>query len=167
MDIGGGGSRDVNSLQTDAATMRNEDYLVDNALAFAWACKMSGVSAKYSTIQILNPTASDLKVFIDQVHIWCPTSTAIRIGHYNTELANDVGGFRNKRLGSATGETNVFYEALGTVAPYGNIETGLLANTPLVVRFKYGFELDPGAGLAVACHTVNLALSVGYEMKEV
>lgn len=167
MRIGGGGSQDVNLLQSDAAQFRNQDFVVDAELAFWGAAIQAAVAANFSGVQLFNPAASGVLALIDQIVISSTSTQEAFITSVSLELTTDIGTWDANKLGASGGLSHLRAEAQGLVPGDVAMRVHIIADIPVVLRFEYPVQIPAGNGLNVVSGIVNVPLVCSYIGREI
>lgn len=167
MRIGGGGSQDINLLQSDAAQFRNEDFVVDNALAFFGFGTEGPNAAAFPHVQLFNPNASGVVLLVDSLIVSTTTSQLVHISTHGTELPSSGGLWKNHFLGGVDGAGRIRRQASGSVLGTVIMEFDLLADSPLTHHFKYPVLLVEDRGFIAIGGVVNTDITVSFLGREV
>ena len=105
-------------------------------------------------IQLLNPGASDRKIYVLNAYAAAVTGNVLELRQYDTPLTTLVGTGFNYFLDNPNGNgelrTQGIAPALGTtIFP---VRTGVMFEIPIF--YKWGFLIPQGSGVLIA-HTVN------------
>lgn len=166
MKIGGGGSEDVNLLQSDNVTLRNLDAVTSNGFAFIFGGWLDSTAGEYSHVQVMNPTGSGKVVFIDQYSIASAANSQVRTGFFDTELTTDLGAFVNKLAGGSAASAHLRIQrdssALGT--SYQTV--WLLQYSTFPFMLTPPVELAAGKGFILELTTANTAGICSFQIRE-
>ena len=126
------------------------------------------VAAKYSTVQLLNPTDSGKNVYVESLLGFVTALSGIVIGKFNTVLAVDTGAAYPKKLDGSVGVAQCRREAQAAPpaisSSYDFLGSGTLMPPPL--KLSAPIYLPPGYGLAAYATTVNVDLTMNFEWYE-
>ena len=165
MRIGTGRSTDIALLFSDAATIRNEDSVVNADLAFAGGKTQVAGAAQNSLVMVFNPAASGINVFIDGFVCSVSAAALCSLRFSSTELTTFLSTWFAKKLGEGSGLARLSIQ-LGLTAN-AFYEFKVTATEARFVEFKYPVQLPEGQGLIVACQLVNTRIDVGFWGREV
>ncbi len=158
MRIGGGGSTDINLLQSDASQFRNQDYVVSQSGAFQGIFSVGALAANISHAQIYNPSGSGITVIVDGIVISSNAVGSLEIASYATELTTSAGAWANTLFGGAAGSgiirTQQNGSALGTIVGVNY----MAALAPWEIWFRYPVQLQESNGLIVRQGGANAAV---------
>ena len=167
MRISGGGSGNVNVLQSDAGQFRNRDFITAQDGAFMCGLVLGGDSAVYSHIGMHNINGGGVTLLIDEIIITVASDMTIVLASYDTVLANNVGPWKCLHTSGAAGNSRLAWErSAGTLGTsYGELD--VLAGRPLTVSFPTPLEVDDDDGFHVHGQTVNVGIGVIFKGREV
>ena len=166
MKIGGGGSENINILQSDDITLRNLDAVTEDNQAFWGGAQLAAAGGKYPHVQIYNPSGSGVILLLDSILISPVTESTYGWGLYTTECTTDVGAVQSKLVGGAAGNAHVRTENASSV-----LVTGF---GPVYVASARCYELIAGPpfiigaakGIAVYGVVVNTSVGVAFSIRE-
>lgn len=167
MRLNGGGQSWVEKALSDANAFRNEDFVVDNDGAFWRGITLPGVAVQFSHIQIFNPAASGITLFVDSFISSSSNTSGILFSYFDTELTTDIGAWFSKQRGGSAGAGRIRRE--NNAAQLGTVISNqrLLANTPFPINLSLPIELAAGEGFLVVSGSVNIDLLVLFTGREV
>lgn len=167
MRIGSAGSTNINLLQSDIFTFRNEDFVVDTGGAFENGQTVVALAANVSQIQLLNPVASGITVLVDSFSASLSLAGEIAWGRLDTALAVLTAEQSNKKIGAANKVAQV--RIANNPIRQGSVlaRRRLAANITTTKGFKYPIELTPGIGFIIETVAVNVTLSSELDWREV
>jgi len=128
----------------------------------------SASASKYSYVQLLNPAASGVDVYVDSVYFGTQGGSSSVFRRYGTAVATlETTGASNAKDGVA-----VPVAELRTDARSSHVGTEIAAlrnkaDNIMSWRFTTPVKLSPGEGLAVSTTAVNEALRANFEWREV
>jgi hypothetical protein len=166
MRQGGGGASDINLLQSDAFTFRNEDYVVNEGLSYSFGTNVAAVAAEFSVIQLWNPDASGVDIMIDRITVTSIVSTFITMRRQTAAEASKVGDWKSTKLDAADGNGELRYDSVAAVAGTTIDSIFVLANSPYDFELEYPVLIPENYGLGIVCQTVNQPLYVSFRGRE-
>ena len=160
MQINGGGSGNVNVLQSDTGQYRNLDFVVAQRLAFHFGVIKPAVAGESGQIQIYNPVGSGV-VFS------CPDLSGVSFRRTVTEFATDQGVWVSQLSNGVDGHAKI--RSNTEVAPAGFILgiTYLAARTPFNFIPPGGIQIVEGLGYSVGSDITNTLFSAYFFGREV
>lgn len=167
MRISGGGSGNVNILQSDTGQFRNDDFVTAQDGAFMCGTDVTNVSGQYGLIQLYNPAASGVTVLVDAIAVSPYANTTMALKWFNTEADTEIFAWPSLLLDAGAG--NAVLRRHNNVALQGSylgIIT-LLAFQPYTFRPKAPIEYEEEKGLIVQSLDVNTAFSTTFYGREV
>tara|TARA_Y100000310_G_scaffold205886_1_gene206244 strand:+ start:258 stop:761 length:504 start_codon:yes stop_codon:yes gene_type:complete len=167
MRISGGGSGNVNVLQSDAGQFRNADFVTSQNGAFVRGAGIGGNAAEYTHIQCLNPAASGVVTLIDAIDVSVFSDSVVVFAHYDTELATKSGDFLPTLMGGSNGQTEFRWDQNGAQLGTTYFELSLLASMPRSVVFREPLQLAAEEGFLVYDQSTNIGMNVVYFVREV
>ena len=167
MRIGSGGSQDINTLQSDAAQFRNEDFVVDKAAAFMETAGQAAVAAEYSHVQLWNPVGSAIVSLVDGIIFKSNTTQDIYLRDTSTIFGALDSNWSNMKLGAADGITDIRTGTNAAIQGDALMILAILADTVIYVPLTYAFNMAAGEGLLVVAGTVNTKIAATYIGREV
>ena len=154
-------------IQTDAGVARNTDIDTDQSRAMFGSIIDGGVGGQFAHVQLFNPAASGVVVWVDKLILTSPSSQQVELGLHNTALAS-LGSFKgNKNFGAAAPAAEVRGQpsAVPTGTVYGVV--GVDADqSPTTIEFKRPIRLDAGEGFIQRARTLATVLVVTWEWRE-
>lgn len=167
MRIGGGGSTDINLLQSDAAQFRNKDFVVSQDGAFIGSSVLQAAVSRFPVIQLFNPVGSGVTIIIDHVDYSGTTTQTVSMGFHNIELADDRGAWINQRAAGGAGQGHIRDENFNAATITEFASYFAVSFRIKELPFEYPFILAEGEGLAVQGLTVTTLITVGFYGREV
>lgn len=168
MRIGGGGSQDVNLLQSDSAQYRNQDLVTSQGLAFAGSTVQVAVAAEYAHVQLYNPAESGVVIIVDRVFVSFSAAMRANVARYETALTTLNVNWRNKLAGSADGAGEVRRQSDGSqLFDAGWYTQELAAGAIWTVPLDHPIILPEGQGIVVFGNTVNIGVTASFAGREV
>lgn len=167
MRIGGGGSTDINQLQSDAAQFRNRDFVVDNGQAFFGGTNLSGVAAEFSHIQIYNPAGSGVELLIDGAFTSINVTSTVYLRYFDTELTTVSGFWFNQKRDGSFGVAVLRRQTDAAILGSRIFQWRSLANTPYTLVFPSPVLLPAATGLIFATGGVNVTLDGDFYGREI
>lgn len=166
MEVNAGGITDINQLFSEDGIIRNGDKIVNDLNAFVGGQVRTAVAATHAAIQLVNPTASGVALFIDGIELSTDISGLVRISSRGTPLANLLGGWFNNKIGAANGLGMIYNESLGALTGTTYTTRNMLANQPYFIRFPFPLLIPENAGLVTQCDTQNTNLTCIFHGRE-
>ena len=166
MKIGGGGSEDVNLLQSDNVTLRNLDAVTSNSFAYIFGGALSQTSGEYSHIQVLNPTGSGKVVFVDRCDIETQGDSVVRMAFHDTALTTDLGAFLNKLRGGSAATAHLRIQRNASALGTSFQAFALLAQTTYPLVLSPPIELAAGEGFIMQLTAANTAGFATFQIRE-
>lgn len=167
MRINSAGSTNINLLQSDAFTFRNEDYVTSMGGAFFEGINLPAVGGSYSKSQLYNPSGSGVTLILDSIYAMSDTSTNLAIaGTSGIQLTASSAG-TNKNLGGSTSAGRRQYEITGTSVSGGSVYIPVSASVPTEISFPYPVIIGENRGLFVRPLLANESLDITFFWREV
>lgn len=166
MRIGGGGSTDINLLQSDIAQFRNEDFVVSQDGAFLGSSLLQAAVSRFPVIQLFNPLATTATIMVDGISFSTTTTQQIIVGLHDTELTSDRGAWISK-LPGGVGQGHIRDENFNATTIVEFERYFVLANTPNFIEFRYPIFLQEEEGLAIQGLTITTLMAAGFHGREV
>lgn len=157
----------VSTLASTAAVPQGGDVDTSNDHAFINGGPVGASAGNFSFIQLLNPAASGIIVYVDAITL-CRITTAGRVllTQYDVALTNQFTGPRNKRLSGANSIARVRWDIgaglLGT--QFGDMS--FPADVPFRWPLDNPWKLAAGQGLLVEPQVVNMGIIAMFEWRE-
>lgn len=129
------------------------------------------VAAKYSTVQIFNPSDSTVDVSFLALSAYVGAAARCRVVNSDVALATEVTTrINNVRRGSVGRQFKVYTEAVDALSDVALGYTQVAATTPTGTGLQIGscfYTLAPNTGIAVQCETANVLLTVQFSINQV
>jgi len=167
MRIEGGGSGNVNVLESDAGQYRGRDFVTANQNAYEMGSTQGAVAAEFPHIQLKNPVGSGRIVLVERIIIGGSNAGLAYLRRYDTDLATLLETWRCNDIGAADGVAEFRQESLAV--PVGTFMSSMFspADTPYKNDTEFPYLLREGIGLIVRLGTANTVLSVTFQGREV
>ena len=167
MRISGGGSGNINVLQSDSGQYRNKDFITDQNGAFQAGTSLAGAAGKYTHSQIINPADSGITTLIDKAVVALDTTGKFRFSMYDTELSTAVWAWRSRKNAGAAGKSLFRWEQNAGVLGTLHFEIQVTADVPYMIHWDEPIELAEGEGCVLVATTVNVAINTAWFGREV
>ena len=167
MRIAGGGSPNVNVLNSDAGQYRNRDFVSAQDGAYMQGANQAAVAGKYSHIQLLNPAGSGVVALVDRVEFSTGAAGLIYFRYYDTGVTTLVQAWEPTLRGGNAGISQVRQDTNAAVLGTRVVRAEVLADTMYSFIFRYPVILAAAEGCMVAADTANTALLASFYGREV
>lgn len=145
------------------------DTWTDNSRAFIGSEVQVLSAGNKSSVQLFNPVASGVNVYIDRITAQVTTASIIELHRYDTALATLSAQFLNKQAGAGAGggvirKTNVGAVSLGTIV--GQWDVAGVTNVELLNARAAPVKLVPGSGIHVSHQGTGNDVIATFEWRE-
>lgn len=135
--------------------------------SFAGWVTQNAVAGEFAHLQLFNPVGRTQNIAISKLHLFTVATCNIQLRWFATPLTTLWSSPNNKRFGGANSTAELRQQSNVAVLGNGaNINTAMLANTPVQIDFKEPVVLEPGMGLVAANVTANAFLSLSVDFYE-
>lgn len=157
MRIGSAGSTNINLLQSDSFTFRNQDYISSQARVFTYGGNQGNGGLTYAIPQIYNPIGSGVTVLLDRVLFSTNGAGFTLLERIVSSFGTKQSDWRNMLLGDVDGQAEIYghSSAFSIGSLYGQYYTG--AGVIMELNFPYPFILEEDYGLALSHIGTNIA----------
>lgn len=167
MQINSAGSTNINLLQSDQFTFRNEDYVVDADGAFMYGQTVSGL-LNYNQAQLWNPVGSGITVLLDEIHLTIGAGAVIQFQQYNVALTTLAGEWYSKKEYLTQGNAQFRSDASGAAAGILMAIYRLQIEQLYTFKFQYPWMIPEGRGFHVAHINAGAGpLDISFQGREV
>ena len=166
MQLNSPGATDINLLQSDGVTFRNQDFLVNAGKGFFGTAIQQAVASTYSCVQLYNPVSSGVTIMVDRIVASTLSAAQVAVRTYSTALTTKVTDVTNIRVGQSDGQGEIRRNNEGSIPGTGVLLVQLGANAPFQFELDYPFQLDEGEGILVCSHDVQITLLTAFQSRE-
>jgi len=161
------GGANVNASSMSVSVVDGGKARTDAGKAFMAYGYQAPVAAQYSHVQLWNPAASGVNVYVEKSLISLGVTGGVFIARYNTALTTLSGSLVAKKSSASASASQIRNEA-NAGALYSGILAALTipAGTPFMLEFTEPVLLPPGYGLIFLNQTANRDLAVCPEIFE-
>ena len=167
MRINNAGSVDINLLQSDEITYRNQDYVVSQGGAFYDGTSVGGDTSKYTTLQLYNPAGSGKILIIDSIFFSTAANATVSVAQYATEQANDIRAWRSALFGGSAGVSHLRWAQHASVTGSVITTVYLLATTPFQLVEDNPIQVGATNSIQIISETANVGLTANFIGREV
>lgn len=166
MDIGGPSASIDYHLPSSAANPRLNDLVSFNDDIYSSDDRQAPVAAEYSHVLLFNPVGSGITTFIDLI-LASTSAISLRMAWHNAVLTTDNGVWASHSDIAANGISKTYQQTNGALLGTPWYVTDFISTSILLLPFAYPIRLDEGKGLVVESASVNNAIRVHFEGREV
>lgn len=167
MRINSAGSTNINLLQSDAFTFRNQDYVVSQQGAFFRGIDLPATSAQYCKAQLFNPSGSGITVILDRVIVSATAAGTLSISNTSTQLSGGSSAGANNLLGGAGSQATRKYEISAGSVSTAALVLPVAANSPLELPFPFPILIEENDSLFIRPAATNRGMNVSFFWREV
>lgn len=167
MRINSAGSTNINLLQSDQFTFRNQDFVVSQQGAFFRGISLPATANEYSKGQLYNPSGSGITIILDRVVISTDQNGTISVSQSGNSLAGTSVNGVNQLMNGAGGSGDL--ESLSSAAAFlsGAMQIPIMANEPLQLPFQYPIIIEEEDGFFFRPSAQNRELTAALFWREV
>jgi len=126
-----------------------------------------GVAATFSLVEIANPAASGVIVFVDSMVVTSAASTAVTLRHTITTATNPSAASNNKDIAQGLGAAVLGSATAGAATGSQFHAMTINVNRPVTIRFDPPIRLAEGEEIGAWNGNVNTTLTVSYQWREI
>ena len=167
MQINGGGSGNVNVLQSDTGQYRNNDFVTSQDGAFEGGVEQFAVAIELSHIQLENPVGSGITILIDRVLVSSLTAQDVFIRKSSIPLTTFEDLWTNNFLGRGLGVGELRRQTNPAILGVSRWRVSLEAGSTFTILYPYPLILIEGNSILLATELVNSNILGSFHGREV